>query len=86
MTNQQRSLEDKFKLHDRDTGSVEIQVVSITGQIEQLTGHTKSNPKDHSSKRGLMKLVNRRRRFLDYIKKHKEAVYKDLVQSLGLRK
>jgi len=85
-TQKRIELEGQFKLHERDTGSVELQVIQLTDRILQLTEHAKINPKDFSSKRGLLKLVNRRRKFLEYIKEHKENVYRNLVQNLGLRK
>lgn len=83
---QRADKEKQFQLHDKDTGSVEVQVVQLTERIEQITEHAKVNPKDFSSKRGLIILVNRRRKFLDYIKKHKENVYRELIKNLGLRK
>ncbi len=83
---QKNELQQKFKLHEQDTGSVEVQIVKLTERIEQLTEHAKVNPKDFSSKRGLLILVNRRRKFLDYVKKHKEETYRDLIKNLGLRK
>ncbi len=80
------SLSDKFKKHETDTGSVEVQIVALTEDINKLQGHCGLNPKDFSSKRGLLKKVNRRKRFLLYIKKHKTEAYTDLIKELGLRK
>lgn len=77
---------DRFKKHAQDTGSVETQVVRLTDLINKITVHTKQNPKDFSSRRGLLMLVSRRKRFLEYIKKHDEAMYRALIQELGLRK
>ena len=69
-----------------DTGSPEVQVALLTGRIEQLTEHFKTHKKDHHSRRGLLKLVNRRRSLLDYLH-HKDAErYKALIQKLGLRR
>lgn len=80
------SILDHFKKHAQDTGSVETQVVRLTELINKITVHTKQNPKDFSSRRGLMMLVSRRKRFLGYVKKHDEATYKALIKELGLRK
>jgi small subunit ribosomal protein S15 len=80
------NLISKFKQHDKDTGSIEVQVVKITEKINQLVEHFKVNKFDHSGKRGLTKLVSRRRKFLDYIKDRNEGLYKKLVDDLGLRK
>jgi small subunit ribosomal protein S15 len=67
-------------MHDTDTGSPEIQIALLTERITELTGHLKSNPKDFSSRRGLMKLVGKRRRLLDLDE------YRKIVDELGLRK
>lgn len=75
-----------FRLSQNDTGSVELQVALLSERITQLTDHCKTNSKDFSSRRGLLKLVNRRRRFLSYIKDKNENTYKMLVERLGLRK
>lgn len=77
---------EKFRKHERDTGSLEVQVVTLTGDINFLQTHCERNPKDFSSKRGLIRKVNQRRRFMDYIKKHNEGTYRDLVSDLHLRK
>lgn len=79
-------LQNKFKLHETDCGSVELQVVNLTDEILRLTGHATKNPKDFSSKLGLIKLVKRRERFLKYVKKHNEPTYRELLKELGLRK
>lgn len=76
----------KFKKNEKDCGSVEVQVITLTDKILQLTGHASSNPKDYSSKLGLVKLVSKRKRFLDYVKKHNEPIYRELISALGLRK
>ena len=77
---------DRFKKHANDTGSVETQVVRLTESIKKITVHTQNNPKDQSSRRGLLMLVSRRKRFLEYVKNKDEATYKALVKELGLRK
>jgi small subunit ribosomal protein S15 len=81
-----KELIEKFKKHENDSGSVEVQIVELSGRIDTLLGHSKQNPKDYSLKRGLLKLVCRRRKFLDYVKKHSPNVYLDLIKNLGLRK
>jgi len=80
------SLMDKFKKHETDTGSVELQVITLTDEISKLLGHCKQNAKDFSSKRGLLAKVNQRRRFLKYLKKNNAEVYKGLIKDLGLRR
>jgi small subunit ribosomal protein S15 len=77
---------DKFKAHDKDTGSSKVQVALLTKRINDLTGHFKIHPKDHHSRRGLLKMVGQRRRFLSYIKRRDPSQYKTLIQELGLRK
>lgn len=80
------NIAEKFKVSQNDTGSVEVQVVNLTERINHLTGHLKSNKKDYSTQRGLMLMVGKRRRFLDYLKDNKREVYEQLIQELGLRK
>jgi small subunit ribosomal protein S15 len=81
-----RKIIDKFKIHDKDTGSSKVQVALLTKRINDLTGHFKIHPKDHHSRRGLLKMVGQRRRFLSYIKRRDLSQYKTLIQELGLRK
>lgn len=76
----------KFAQKQGDTGSVEVQVALLTNQINKLTEHMKQNPKDYSSNRGLLKMVGRRKNFLNYLKKHDVNRYRKLVADLGLRK
>lgn len=75
-----------FKKHEGDTGSIEVQIALLTDRINKLNNHFKSNSKDYSSKRGLMLLVGRRRRFLSYIARHNPLKYKEILERLGLRK
>lgn len=72
--------------NEKDTGSSEVQIAILTARIKDLTEHFKSHNKDHHSRRGLLKLVGRRRKLLDYLKKNDLESYKKLIQSLGLRK
>lgn len=76
----------KFKTHEGDTGSPEVQVALLTRRISSLTEHFKSHKKDHSSRRGLLKMVGQRRRLLDYLKKNSLPRYQKLIGELGLRK
>jgi small subunit ribosomal protein S15 len=76
----------EFQLHDKDTGSADVQVALLTRRIEHLTEHLKTNRKDHSSRRGLLKMVAQRRSLLDYLSKTKTDRYKKLIDKLNLRK
>jgi small subunit ribosomal protein S15 len=76
---------DEFRQHPNDTGSPEVQVALLTRRIEFLTEHFKSFSKDYHSRRGLLRLVGRRRRLLDYLKSKDIARYRRLVEQLGLR-
>ena len=77
---------EKFKIHESDTGSAAVQVALITTRINILNEHLKSNNKDHHSRRGLVMLVGKRKRLLEYIKKNNLNNYKKLIKELGLRK
>lgn len=81
-----KNIIEKFRLHEGDSGSAEVQIALLTERINQLTEHFKIHTKDHHSRRGLMKLVGRRRRLLDYLKQNKLDTYRELVKSLGLRR
>ena len=74
------------RIHSNDTGSIEVQIAILTARISELTEHFKEHTHDHHSRRGLLKLVGKRRRFLDYLKKNKLEIYKELIQELGIRK
>ncbi len=74
------------RLHDSDTGSPEVQVALLTHRIQQLTEHFQTHAKDHHSRRGLLKLVGRRRRLLDYLKKQDFERYRSTITRLGIRK
>jgi small subunit ribosomal protein S15 len=71
---------------DTDTGSPEVQIAMLTERINQLTEHLRTHKHDHYSRRGLLKLVGRRRRFLNYLQKHNLEGYRALVKELGLRR
>ena len=76
----------KYRQHDKDTGSPEVQVALLSERINYLTEHFKTHKKDHHSRRGLLKLVGQRRRLLDYLRKTDENRYKALIESVGIRK
>jgi len=77
---------NNFQLHEVDTGSPEVQVALLSARIEYLTEHFKMHKKDHHSRRGLLKLVGKRRRILDYLKNKDLERYRSVIQRLGLRK
>jgi small subunit ribosomal protein S15 len=83
---QKKEIIDKYKLHDQDSGSPEVQIALLTERILMLTEHFKSHKKDHASRRGLLKLVGRRRKLLDYLKNKKIENYRMLIKELNLRK
>ena len=75
-----------LRLHEKDTGSADVQVALLTQRINELTEHFKAHVKDHSSRRGLLKMVARRRKLLDYLKGKDADRYRALIEKLGLRK
>lgn len=75
----------KYKVHESDTGSSEVQIAILTAEIEQLTGHLKTHKKDFSSRRGLLKKVGQRRRLLRYLQKDNPASFEELVKKLKLK-
>ena len=83
---EKKILIEKFKLHDSDTGSPEVQVGLLTHRISYLTDHLKAHKKDHHSRRGLLKLVGRRRRLLNYVKNKDVKRYRTIIETLGLRR
>ena len=83
---QKRTLIDQHRTHPTDTGSPEVQIALLSERIGQLTEHFKTHQKDHGSRRGLLMLVSKRRRLLDYLKKYDSDRYKGVVHKLGLRK
>ena len=76
----------QYRTHDTDTGSPEVQVALLTNRIAYLTEHFQSNAKDHHSRRGLLKMVGRRRRLLEYLRGEDAGRYQKLIERLGLRK
>jgi len=83
---QKQDIIQKHKLHDHDSGSAEVQIALLSERIRQLTEHFQSHSKDHASRRGLLKLVGRRRKLLDYLKNKKVEHYRALIKELNLRK
>jgi len=83
---QKQAVISKFGSNDKDSGRTEVQIALITQRIEELTGHLKTFSKDHSSRRGLLKLVGQRRRLLKYLKREKLDTYRSLIATLNLRK
>lgn len=77
---------DRFKKHDVDTGSPEVQIGILTERIVVLTEHMKTHSKDHHSRRGLLQMVGRRRRLLNYLQKQDVERYRQVVKDLGLRR
>ncbi len=83
---EKQELMSRFKRSEGDTGSSEVQIAVLTKKINLLTEHLKQNKRDHSSQRGLMMMVGRRRRLLDYLKDREPQRYVDIIQALGIRK
>lgn len=75
-----------YKTHEKDTGSAEVQVALLTQRLNDLNGHFKSHGKDHHSRRGLLKMVSRRRKLLDHLKKEDAPRYQSLITRLGIRR
>jgi small subunit ribosomal protein S15 len=75
----------KHRVHDTDTGSAKVQVAMLTERINSLTDHFRAHSKDHHSRRGLLKMVGRRRRLLTYLRNSDLSTYRALIQELGLR-
>ncbi|KAF0221690.1 MAG: small subunit ribosomal protein [Geobacteraceae bacterium] len=85
-TEKKQEIINKYKTHDSDTGSPEVQIAILTERITYLTEHFKVHKKDHHSRRGLLKIVGQRRRLLDYVKKKDVERYKAIIEKLGIRR
>ena len=83
---QKSELIREFRTHDSDTGSPEVQVAILTKRILELTEHFKVHAKDHHSRQGLLRMVGKRRRLLDYLKRKDLDRYREIIRRLGLRK
>ena len=77
---------EKYRTHEGDSGSSEVQIALLTVRITELTEHLREHKQDHSSRRGLLKMVSRRRSLLDYLKREDAVRYAEVIQRLGLRK
>jgi len=83
---QKRPIIEKFRLGPKDVGSSEVQIALLTQRITELTEHLKTHRKDHSSRRGLLAMVSRRRRLLDYLRRTQADQYKQVIAKLGIRR
>ena len=83
---QKSEIIEEYKRGDNDTGSPEVQVALLSARINELTEHFNKNKKDHHSRRGLLKMVNNRRKLLDYLKEKDHERYREVIKRLGLRR
>lgn len=83
---QKKTIVEEYRLSESDTGSTEVQVALLTANINQLTPHFAAHKKDNHSRRGLLRMVNQRRKLLDYLKDNDIARYRSLIERLGIRK
>ncbi len=86
MLESKQNIIEEFRIHDTDTGSSEVQIALLTNRINSLTEHLKIHKKDHHSRRGLLMMVGRRRRLLNYLKSRNIDTYRSMLQRLGLRR
>ncbi len=85
-TKQKTKIIEKFRTHEKDTGSSEVQISLLSEEIKRLTGHLKQHPKDNHSRRGLLGMVASRKKLMDYLAKHNPARHQKLAKKLGLKK
>lgn len=83
---EKKKIVEKYKLHNEDTGSAEVQIALLSEEIQQLLSHLKTHTKDFHSKRGLLKMVSKRRRLLNYLKKESTRRYNVILKKIGLKK
>jgi small subunit ribosomal protein S15 len=83
---QKKEIIEKHKTHDKDTGSPEVQIALLTQRINYLTEHFKTHKKDHHSRQGLLRIVNQRRRLLNYLRRNDPPRYRKLIDELAIRK
>ncbi|HSZ57552.1 MAG TPA: 30S ribosomal protein S15 [Tepidisphaeraceae bacterium] len=83
---EKKQIVSDYKTHDNDTGSPEVQIALLTRRITELTEHLKAHKKDHSSRRGLLKMVGRRNNLLKYLTREDRTRYQQIIKRLGLRK
>ena len=86
MKDEKQTIIEANKVHEKDTGSPEVQIALLTSRIQNLTEHLKKNDKDHHSRRGLLKMVGHRRKLLAYLQKKDIERYRAIIENLGLRK
>ena len=86
VTDKKVEITKEFQLHAKDTGSADVQIALLTARINELTEHLQKHMKDHSSRRGLLKMVGQRRRLLDYLSQTDAKRYQELIKKLNLRK
>ncbi len=84
--NQKTTIVSEYRRDDADTGSPEVQIALLTSRITEINEHLQTNKKDHAARLGLVKLVGKRNRLLQYLSRTKPEVYRDLIKRLGLRK
>jgi small subunit ribosomal protein S15 len=85
-TERKKNVIDQYRTHNTDTGSPQVQIAVLSERIGELTEHFKTHKNDHASRRGLLMMVSRRRRLLDYLKRSDSESYKTVIQKLGIRK
>lgn len=85
-TTKKRGIIEKFSRRENDQGSAPVQIALLTARIQELTGHFRDHPKDHHSRRGLLKMVGRRRRLLNYLRRTDLDRYRSVIKELGLRR
>lgn len=85
-TEEKNEIMEKFGLHDEDTGSSPVQIALLTEKIDRLTEHLKEHPKDNNSRRGLLKMVAKRKKLLDYLKRERPEYFEELSEKLGINK
>lgn len=85
MVTDKNDIVTKYQLHENDRGSAPVQIALLTTRINELTDHFRKHPKDHHSRRGLLMMVGKRRRLLEYLKKNDLERYRSLIDDLGLR-
>ncbi len=85
-TDRKKSLIEGYRLHESDTGSPEVQIALLTERINGLTEHFKNHTKDHHSRRGLLKLIGKRRGLLEYLRRKDAGRYRQVIEKLGLRR
>ena len=83
---EKKQIVQDYKIHDKDTGSPEVQIAILSERITTLTDHFKAHVKDNHSRRGLLKMVSQRRQLLDYLKRTNEGRYKTIIEKLGIRR